>query len=273
MAKKKKSSKKSNKRRLNKLGVCVPVGGQGKTTFSANPALMLAEEGHRVLIVDGCPSNQLSLYFNVDPAKGVHNFLEGEDLVDLLWEVRPNLNLLPAGDLVEAESILREDKVFPAAKLEELMKDWEVNFDFILFDTAPNYNTLLFFNILFYVDKIISPVETHRRGFDKLMEFAELLESKNAVLRERHNKSPLKIDMVIPNKHRNTRLNNGVLDLLQEEFGDVVTEPIPLCTGVAQAWRDSESLSERLQRIKSPRENELRILATLQTIVQNITNG
>lgn len=253
-----------------KVVIHSPKGGQGKTTVTANLAMMLAARGKRVLAVDTCPSKGLQMYFNVEAAHGVCALLAGTPPADLIGEIRPNLSFLPGGDLVEAERLLTQDKLSPYLNLAEKMKPCEGDFDFILFDTAPTEDSRLFFAVLYYADRIVTPIETKRAGLDLLLRFHELLGSVNPRLREREGKPPLKIDTIIPYWYGQTLAKTGVLDILRKEFGPLVTKPIGECTGLIESWTRGESLADRLKNTTSPRANEVHILGIFKRLVGNL---
>lgn len=268
-----------------KIVIYVPLGGNGKTFLTGNLAIELAARGLRVFVCDTCFSGQLSLFFNVLPddefpweQQGVEEFLSGKvKLEDLVYEVRDNLFFLPSGDTVEAEHFLRTNKNWKkqTSQLEQLAQklgDWEEEFDVFLFDTAPNLNTLLALNVFHAVDKIISPVETHKRGPLLLSRFVKFLEQENEHLRESYGKQPLSMDKLIPNRHdKQLLLNKGVLAELEKLFPDVITEPIGVCTSITKAWTKGKSLRELLDSEKRQiRRNEKQALKVLDSVVDYI---
>ena len=253
-----------------KVVIHSPKGGQGKTTITANLSIMLAEKDYNVLVIDGCSSRQFQNYFNVKAEHGVFDFLSGTPLHNLIGELRKKLYLLPAGDLVKAERFLDEDKISPISKVEERLKEYEEEFDFIIFDTAPNEDTRFFFNILHYIDCIITPIETKRAGFDKTIDFRDLIDGINPRLREPFGKEPLQIDILIPYWFdKRVGSKQGILELIKEEFEEVsfLTEPIRECDGIHLCWGESQSLSERLSGKRKPPSNEAQMLKIFQSIV------
>lgn len=249
-----------------------PKGGQGKTTITANLAMMLAERKKRVLVLDTCPSKGLQLYFNVDAEMGLSELLTGEDFSNLAGEIQRNLTFLPGGDLVEVERLLTEDKISPYLNLEEKLKDQDKNFDYVLVDTAPTEDSRLFFAVLFYADKIITPIETKRAGLDLLVRFRDLLESINPRLRQREKKPDLVINQIVPYWYGRSKAKAQALEILQEEFEKIVTEPVGECTGLIESWAQGESLENRIKKQKSPPSNEEHIVKVFKTLLAGI-NG
>jgi capsular exopolysaccharide synthesis family protein len=74
---------------------------EGKTTTAVNTAVMLAQTGAEVVIID-CDLRRprLHAHFGISNARGVTNYLSGESEIDDLlqpYEKLPNLKLLPSG--------------------------------------------------------------------------------------------------------------------------------------------------------------------------------
>jgi chromosome partitioning protein len=86
---------------LNSIAVFSMKGGTGKTTLTGSLGWVLAEQGHRVLMIDMDPQGHLSQLFDVRPVKGqtklyyvlIHEQPLGEAVVPTS---HPNLSLIPA---------------------------------------------------------------------------------------------------------------------------------------------------------------------------------
>ncbi|MFH0901984.1 MAG: AAA family ATPase, partial [Pseudomonadota bacterium] len=129
-----------------------PKGGQGKTTVAANLAMMLADAGKRVLAIDADESESrgLALYFNVQANQGLFELVSGTPLDQLVGRIRDNLFFLPGGDLVQTNRLIDEERATPNAVVQERLKPFEAQFDYIIFDSSPNPKTRLMFNLFFY---------------------------------------------------------------------------------------------------------------------------
>jgi flagellar biosynthesis protein FlhG len=128
--------------------ICISSGkgGVGKTSFSVNLAAALAQQGRKVLLIDG----DLGLA-NVDVLLGLttrrnlqRTVEEGIDPAALLVEVFPGLQILPASSGVpEMANLSAQEQALLGTALEPLLD----RFDFVLVDTAAGLgDSVLWFN-------------------------------------------------------------------------------------------------------------------------------
>ncbi|OIP48401.1 MAG: flagellar synthesis regulator FleN [Deltaproteobacteria bacterium CG_4_10_14_3_um_filter_60_8] len=128
--------------------ICVSSGkgGVGKTSLAVNLAVAMADQGQRVLLIDG----DLGLA-NVDILLGLNTshtlqetVEEGRDPADLLVEVVPGFSVLPASSGVpEMASLTYEEQAFLTEMLDQVIG----GFDFVLVDTAAGIgDSVLWFN-------------------------------------------------------------------------------------------------------------------------------
>jgi succinoglycan biosynthesis transport protein ExoP len=109
---------------------------EGKTTISANSALVLAQRGSRVLLVDADLRRPgLEKLFGLRPRGGLSTLISGsdkvEDVVLPLPEV-PNLWILPAGPIPPQPAELLGSTV-----MKEHIARWRNEFDHVIIDTPP----------------------------------------------------------------------------------------------------------------------------------------
>ncbi len=113
--------------------------GEGKSSTSANYAIVLAQKGGRVLVVDAdLRRPTLHTFFGVENTAGLSDVLLGEvngPNITIPIEGLPNLSFLSAGGKVSLPS-----EALGSNKLHSMIEEWEKEFDIILLDTAPILN-------------------------------------------------------------------------------------------------------------------------------------
>ena len=118
------------------LLVSSTIPKEGKTSTAANFAIVLAQKGARVLLVDAdLRRPTLHLQFGTKNGQGLSNLILGEDVTEPF--LRPlsdleNLFLLTAGRKVPLPS-----EALGSTKLYSLLQQWEKEFDYIIIDSAP----------------------------------------------------------------------------------------------------------------------------------------
>ena len=122
---------------VSKILVTSAIPGEGKTTTSANLAVVLAQAGHSVILVDAdLRRPRQHLAFGVDSTVGLSSVMLGtHSLSEAICEIEevPGLMVLPAGPIPPSPSELLSSELFDAV-LEEIATDYA---DFVVIDTAP----------------------------------------------------------------------------------------------------------------------------------------
>uniref|UniRef100_A0A7C3V3Z3 non-specific protein-tyrosine kinase n=1 Tax=Desulfobacca acetoxidans TaxID=60893 RepID=A0A7C3V3Z3_9BACT len=112
-----------------------PHPREGKSTISANLAVALAQDGHRVLMLD-CDLRRPRLHqvFQLENAPGLTSHLTGNSPVELI--VKPtkvdNLFLIPAGPIPPNPAELLNSQTF-----KNLLRTLRLDFHHIIIDTPP----------------------------------------------------------------------------------------------------------------------------------------
>ena len=114
-----------------------PLGSDGKTTITYNLGIALAQQGSRVLLIDGDLRHaDLHHHFGIENQAGLSEALQAREafVQDRLvrHESVENLSLLPAGERPELPS-----ELFSGPTLEHLFNDLRKRFDWILVDSPP----------------------------------------------------------------------------------------------------------------------------------------
>jgi succinoglycan biosynthesis transport protein ExoP len=109
---------------------------EGKTTISANSALVLAQRGGRVLLIDADLRRPgIDRLFGFRSSKGLSTLISGGDKAeDVLvpFTEEPNLWILPAGPIPPQPAELLGSTV-----MKEHLARWRTEFDHIIIDTPP----------------------------------------------------------------------------------------------------------------------------------------
>ena len=203
-------------------------GGVGKTTCAVNLGAALAEQGHRVLLIDMDAQANLSFHLNINTHELEHSsytLLTGDSTAvqATQLEVRPNLSVIPANiDLSGAEielagAVGRETVLETALKLLWV----EQSFQYVFIDCPPSLG-LLSLNALTAADEVFIPLQTEffaLQGMSRLLDVVELIRGRLG--------KPLEISGIIPtlyDKRRN--LSREVEKEIRDYFGPKVFETV-----------------------------------------------
>ena len=114
--------------------------GDGKTTTASNLALVIAQTGKRILLVDAdFRRPRVHKMFTLDPSKGLSNLLKGECTLEQVVqkttnhaEAIENLDIIAAGQMPTNPTELLE-----SAKMQSIVDDMRTQYDRIIIDTPP----------------------------------------------------------------------------------------------------------------------------------------
>ena len=121
---------------LKTLVVTSSLPGEGKTSVAANSAVVLAQQGKRVLLVDAdLRKPTIHTCFGLPNARGLTTILRGmhaTDEVVLSDSTLPQLAILTSGpkEITPAE-------VLGSSAMRDLMRAWRQLYDYVIIDTAP----------------------------------------------------------------------------------------------------------------------------------------
>jgi capsular exopolysaccharide synthesis family protein len=109
---------------------------EGKTTVSANSAIVMAQRGSRVLLVDGdLREPAIANMFGITPRGGLSNIIDGshsfENVMVPLPHV-PNLHILAAGRTTSQPA-----ELLGSTRMKEYISRWRSEFDYVIIDTPP----------------------------------------------------------------------------------------------------------------------------------------
>ncbi len=218
-------------RRARSIGVMISKGGVGKTTSSVGLAHGLALRDYRVLLVDTDTQGQCSYMLGVKPTAGLTELVRGDmEARDAVTKARDGLWLLHGGkSLTEVKRIIDRKDFGGENTLSEILTPLEVNYDFIIVDSAPGWDPLAV-NVLFYVKELLVPVSLEVMSVQGLSEF---LKSFAAI--KKYNKN-VQLRYILPTfLNRNNRNSAEILEGFEKLYGKYLCQPIRYSPRIAEA--------------------------------------
>jgi septum site-determining protein MinD len=160
------------------IAVGAGKGGTGKTTFSINLGVALAEMGRRTVLMDADASmSNLSTYMGMDPntmKTTLHEVLAGEAEPDkaVYKAFNDNLRVVPSG--LSIEGFLKMDR----SLLKDVIEYFSKDADFIVIDTPAGYNKELALSLAAsdHLILVLNPDEGSMTDGLKVQEMARILD-------------------------------------------------------------------------------------------------
>jgi len=166
---------------MRKLGVQTKKGGEGKSTMAGHIAFMLAEAGHKTIIVDTDPQgNQATWWLGTKEAKALKTdfydvIANGASFEDAIYKVRENLYVLPVrphnkGFRDFAKKDVGQKPMFMISVNRALEA---LGFDHAVYDCPPSESVLTDVTVLTLDEYIpvMKPEEFSIEGFAQAVEY------------------------------------------------------------------------------------------------------
>lgn len=118
-----------------KFCITSATAGEGKSITLLNLAISIAEDGHKVLLIDADMRRPAVARLLVEKAApGLSNFLAGQEEVEacIRKDLYTNLDVLFSGDVPPNPS-----ELLGSEKMQELIEQMSLEYDYILVDTPP----------------------------------------------------------------------------------------------------------------------------------------
>jgi len=158
------------------IAFCNMKGGVGKSSGVVYLAGALAAAGKKVLVLDLDPQSHATGFLGLKATEGrtISEVLRGELLVkDVIVERSKNLWILPASRALDDTQQLLIATPGKEMILRDEMAD-VTGFDFILVDTPPSLNLLLY-NVLVYVKEVVLTIQTEAAALEGVPAFYSLI--------------------------------------------------------------------------------------------------
>jgi chromosome partitioning protein len=207
---------------MRKIAVALSKGGVGKTTTVVNLAAGLARAGQRVLLVDMDTQGQLARALGVQAQAGVTDVALGELSADqAVLNVRDGIWLLAGGrSLAGLKRVIARKDFGGEQTLTEALAPLEGQYDLVLVDTAPAWDTLTV-NTMFYANQVLIPVSLEVLALQGLIEFVRSLDS----IQKYH--PELSLRYILPTfMDRRVRKSEEILAQMIGYYNELVCDPI-----------------------------------------------
>ncbi len=239
-------------RRAVVIAVGAGKGGTGKTTFSINLGVALAEMGHNTILMDADVSmSDLSTYIGMDPRSlkaTLHEVLAGEAGPDkaIYGAFNDRLRVVPSG--LSIEGFLKMDRSLLKDAIEYFSRDA----DFIVIDTPAGYNKELALSLAAsdHLILVLNPDEGSMTDGLKVQEMAKVLNVN--VLGIVLNRYDMKNSYSRPQVE--ARFGSPVIAMLPEEPGVRRKDRVPpvLANPSGKMASETYKVAEMLSGTKAP---------------------
>lgn len=222
---------------MRKICIINQKGGVGKTTTTVNLAAGLAMRGKRVLVLDLDPQGNVSSCMPVIFEKNAYHLLvENAPLEKVIVHVSTNLDIIPSNEMLTKAEIILAGEQFRENVLRRRLENVK-NYDYILIDCPPSLG-LLNQNALLYADEAFVPTSTDVLGYQGLKGIDRAIQKINEVFEH-----GVQITKVIPTLYdQRARICKEMLHQMENEYYDVISNPIRMNSRLKEAPRDKKSI-------------------------------
>lgn len=220
-------------------------GGVGKTTSAVNTSVILADSGHRVLLIDLDPQGNSTSSLGVDKdelaATTSDVLLDGRTVADAaVRAVRPRLDLLASTPVLAGAEV----ELVPISQREHRLKvaceHVAGDYDLTIIDCPPSLG-LLTVNALTAADSVVIPIQCE---FLALEGVSQLITTIDLVKRQLNPELDL-LGVLMTMYDARTRLSSHVVAEVRRHFGDRMFESIvPRSVRLAEAPSYGQSITE-----------------------------
>src|SRR6476619_1576702 len=197
-------------------------GGVAKTTTTLNLGVALREMGYRVLLVDLDPQGDLTMSQGLNPdaiERSMFDVLVHRIPISEIIEQREADLAVASIDLAGAELALSA-MIGRERALEKALAEVRASYDYVLVDTPPSLG-LLTINAFVAATGVIVPVQCEYLSLRGLVQ----LENTLAMVRENLNPSVGVEGIVATMFDGRTLHSRAAIEILEENFGDLVYHP------------------------------------------------
>ena len=219
-------------------------GGVGKTTTAVNLGALMAEHGHRVLLVDMDPQANATSSLGVDKnalSHSVYNLLVGSETPRELITLTAcqGLDLLPSSPALAGAEVELVEMRGRETRLRQALASVRARYDFVLIDTPPSLG-MLTVNALTAADGVLIPIQCEYLPLEGLTQLLQTVELVRSSLNPELSIRGLIMTMYDPR----TNLARQVVQEVQQHFPSMLMQAIiPRSIKLSEAPSYGESIA------------------------------
>jgi len=207
-------------------------GGVGKTTTAVNVAYGLSKRGLKILLVDNDPQANSTFVFNRSFKYSLTDVFKNHIPAEkAIIKIGKNLDMIPASKSLSTINTWLVENNIPrrALVLDRILSSLN-GYDMIIVDTAPSFS-LLNANAISFADEVWIPVAMEYLALCNIRELMHVFSRAELNLGKQ-----ITIKYVIPFFYdKRNKKSAQILKILQDIFGDAVTNPIHTNVRVSEA--------------------------------------
>lgn len=216
---------------MRRICIALSKGGVGKSSTAVSISHGLALLRKKVLLIDTDDQGQDAFLLGVKPKYGLADVMNEQVCVrQALFRAREDLWILSGGKALSGVKRAIGRKDFGSEQtLSEALSSVEGEFDFVIVDTSPTWDTLTI-NALFFCLEVLTPVSLEVLTLNSLVEFSDRLKSVQIF-----NKS-LKHRYLLPTFcDRRVKKSSEILEQLKKYYAEQICEPVKYSVRISEA--------------------------------------
>jgi chromosome partitioning protein len=213
------------------IAVANQKGGTGKTTTAVTLGHKLAQDHHRVLLVDTDVQGHVATALGLDKAPGIYQLVQYYQGVGqpLIVKARPRLDVVPSDKATEPAKRILVSMNFRERILADTLS--ELDYDVVVVDCAPSVD-VLHMAALVAADWLIVPTRLDYLAVDGVN---EVIGSLSEIQRRSPDSAPAMLGVLPTFYDRQTNETMAQLKILVDAFGKYILPPVPVDTKLREA--------------------------------------